>query len=51
MTDNTQERVRDAANSAMVDTGDAHDCLAKFKSNRNFGLIVLAGVVAGQVAG
>ncbi|MFQ5618500.1 MAG: 4-hydroxybenzoate octaprenyltransferase [Rhodospirillales bacterium] len=37
--------------AAMVDTADAHDCLAKFKSNRNFGLIVLAGVVAGQVAG
>ena len=37
--------------AAMVDTADAHDCLAKFKSNRNFGLIVLAAVVAGQVAG
>ncbi|MCZ6606743.1 MAG: UbiA family prenyltransferase, partial [Alphaproteobacteria bacterium] len=37
--------------AAMVDTADALDCLAKFKSNRNFGLIVLAGVVAGQVAG
>ncbi len=36
--------------AATVDTGDAHDCLAKFKSNRNFGLIILAGVVAGQVA-
>ncbi len=37
--------------AAAVDTANPQDCLAKFKSNRNFGLIILAGVVAGQVAG
>ncbi len=37
--------------AAAVDTANPQDCLAKFKANRNFGLIILAGVVAGQVAG
>ena len=32
-----------------VDITDPKNCLAKFKSNRNFGLIILAGIVAGQV--
>jgi 4-hydroxybenzoate polyprenyltransferase len=32
-----------------VDIGDPKDCLAKFKSNRDFGLIVFAGIVAGRV--
>ncbi len=34
-----------------VDIDDPKDCLAKFKSNRQFGWIVLAGIIAGQVAG
>jgi 4-hydroxybenzoate polyprenyltransferase len=32
-----------------VDITDPKNCLAKFKSSRNFGLIILAGIVAGQV--
>ena len=36
--------------AAAVDTDDAGDCLAKFRSNRLFSWIVLAGIVAGQVA-
>ena len=32
-----------------VDITNPKNCLAKFKSNRNFGLIILAGIVAGQV--
>ena len=32
-----------------VEITDPKNCLAKFKSNRNFGLIILAGIVAGQV--
>ena len=32
--------------AAGVDTGDPRDCLAKFKSNKWFGLILLAGIVA-----
>ncbi len=32
-----------------VDITDPKNCLAKFKSNRNFGLIILAGIIAGQV--
>ena len=32
-----------------VDTEDAADCLAKFKSNRLFGWLVLAGIVAGRL--
>ena len=35
--------------AAMVDLADPKDCLAKFKSNRHFGWIVLAAVIAGQV--
>jgi 4-hydroxybenzoate polyprenyltransferase len=34
-----------------VDIDGPKDCLAKFKSNRDFGLIVLAAIVAGQVCG
>jgi len=34
---------------ARLDTDDAKDCLAKFKSNRIFGLIVFAAIIAGQV--
>lgn len=34
-----------------VDIHDPRDCLSKFKSNRVFGWIVLAAVVAGRVAG
>ena len=32
-----------------VDTDNAADCLAKFHSNRLFGWLVLAGIVAGQL--
>jgi 4-hydroxybenzoate polyprenyltransferase len=32
-----------------LDIGDPRNCLAKFKSNRDFGLIVLAGIVGGQI--
>ena len=35
--------------AARVDIGDPDDCLAKFKSNRLFSWIVLAGIVAGRV--
>jgi len=35
--------------AATVDIHDAKDCLAKFKSNRHLGWIVLAGMIAGQV--
>ncbi|MDZ3837789.1 MAG: 4-hydroxybenzoate octaprenyltransferase [Rhodospirillales bacterium] len=34
-----------------VDLDDPRNCLAKFRSNRDFGLIVLAGIVAGRVTG
>jgi len=34
-----------------VDITDPRNCLAKFKSNRDFGLIVLAGIIAAQVSG
>ncbi len=37
--------------AASVDIANPKDCLAKFKSNRYFGWIVLAAVIAGQVAG
>ncbi len=33
----------------MVDIADPKDCLYKFKSNRDFGFIILAGIIAGQV--
>lgn len=36
--------------AARVDTGSPADCLAKFKSNRLFGWLVLAGIVAGRLA-
>ena len=34
-----------------VDISDPKNCLAKFKSNRDFGFVLLAGIVASQVAG
>ena len=36
--------------AGRVDTGVPKDCLAKFKSNRLFGWIVLGGIIAGRVA-
>ena len=36
--------------AATVDTGDPKDCLAKFKSNRFIGWVVLGAVVAGHIA-
>jgi 4-hydroxybenzoate polyprenyltransferase len=36
---------------AKVATDNPADCLAKFKSNRDFGFIVLAAVIAGRVMG
>jgi 4-hydroxybenzoate polyprenyltransferase len=36
--------------AATVATDRPSDCLAKFKSNRLFGWLVLAGIVAGQLA-
>jgi 4-hydroxybenzoate polyprenyltransferase len=36
---------------ARVATDDPSDCLAKFKSNRDFGLIVMAAIIAGRVMG
>jgi len=35
--------------TASVDFDDPKNCLARFKSNRDFGLIVFAAIVAGQV--
>ncbi|MEK9660516.1 MAG: 4-hydroxybenzoate octaprenyltransferase [Alphaproteobacteria bacterium] len=35
---------------ATIDFDDPRDCLAKFRSNRDFGLIVLAAIVAGRLA-
>ena len=35
--------------AARVNTDDARDCLAKFKSNRLYSWIVLGGIVAGRV--
>jgi 4-hydroxybenzoate polyprenyltransferase len=34
---------------ATLDIDDAKGCLQRFKSNRNFGLIILAAIVAGQI--
>lgn len=34
-----------------VDLYDPRDCLAKFRSNRDLGLIVLAAIIAGRVTG
>jgi len=36
--------------ATRVDTEDAADCLAKFKSNRLFSWILLGGIIAGQLA-
>ncbi len=36
---------------AKVDTENPADCLMRFKSNRDFGLLVLAAIVAGHVLG
>jgi 4-hydroxybenzoate polyprenyltransferase len=35
--------------AATVDIADPRDCLKKFKSNRDFALIVFAGTVAARV--
>jgi 4-hydroxybenzoate polyprenyltransferase len=35
--------------TASADFDDPKNCLARFKSNRDFGLIVLAAIIAGQV--
>ncbi len=35
--------------AARVDIHDSADCLAKFKSNRHFGWLLLAAIVAGRV--
>ena len=35
--------------AAAVDTGDPIDCLAKFRSNRLIGWLVLAGIIAGRL--
>lgn len=32
-----------------IDIDDGRDCLAKFKGNRDFGLLLLAAIIAGQV--
>ena len=37
--------------AATVKTDDPKDCLRKFKSNRDFALIVFAAIVAGQLLG
>lgn len=37
--------------AARVDIDDPQDCLRKFRSNRDFGLIVLAGLILGHLAG
>jgi 4-hydroxybenzoate polyprenyltransferase len=37
--------------AAKVDIDDAKDCLAKFKANRDFGIIVLAAILSGRLAG
>jgi 4-hydroxybenzoate polyprenyltransferase len=37
--------------AARVNTDDAHDCLAKFKSNRVYAWIVLGAIVAGRLSG
>ncbi|NKB48193.1 MAG: 4-hydroxybenzoate octaprenyltransferase [Alphaproteobacteria bacterium] len=35
--------------TASADFSDPKNCLVRFKANRDFGLIVLAGIIAGQV--
>ncbi len=35
--------------TATVDFDNPRDCLKKFKSNRDFGLILLVGIIAGQL--
>ena len=35
--------------AARIALDDPHDCLAKFKSNRLYGWLLLAGIIAGQV--
>lgn len=36
--------------AARVTTDDPHDCLAKFRSNRTVGWLMLAGIVCGQLS-
>ena len=42
-------RVQLAWQAARVDTDDPADCLAKFRSNRAVGWLLLAGIVAGRL--
>ena len=35
--------------TAMIDFDDPRDCLAKFRSNRDFGLIMFAAIIAGRL--
>ena len=37
--------------AARIALDDPHDCLAKFKSNRVYGWLLLAGIVAAQFVG
>ncbi|MBL8706001.1 MAG: 4-hydroxybenzoate octaprenyltransferase, partial [Rhodospirillales bacterium] len=37
--------------AGTLDIDDPRDCLRKFRSNRDFGLIVLAGLILGHVVG
>lgn len=37
--------------AARVDLDDAKDCLATFRANRTFGLLILAAIVVGRIAG
>ncbi len=37
--------------ASTVDTERPQDCLAKFRSNRDFGLVVLAGMMLGRLGG
>ena len=36
--------------TATVNINDPKDCLAKFKSNREFAILVFVGIVAGRLA-
>ena len=36
--------------AAAVDMENPNDCLAKFKSNREFGFLIFAGILAGHIA-
>jgi 4-hydroxybenzoate polyprenyltransferase len=36
--------------SVRVNIDDPKDCLAKFKSNREFGFLIFIGIIAGRLA-